>query len=851
VIKSPYESFSKNPAGVVRSMNRPCFIKKKREYATLCSNLFFLLLTGCICIVGIGYTIADSVGISNNSKVINERPTNFPFTDAGLPPGFSYSEDPDIKAHPHFRSDGGGAGHNGTSVSSKASLQEREATDSQANAMALKLTWQRCLGGSDFDSPRSIQQSSDGGFLIGGFACSFDGDCIDNHGSEDFFVAKVEASGDIAWKKCFGGSLYEEAYKIISTSDGGCLVGGITPSNDGDVTGYHGEFDIWVVKLDGSGNLVWQKCLGGSSEDWFKFVTHTVDGGFLIVGYSYSNDGDVTGNHGDRDIWVVKLDSSGELIWQKCLGGSLDEAPTSTIQTADGGFLIGGYTYSDDGDVTGNHGQTDFWVVKLDGSGNLVWQKCLGGSYDETLTTAIQTADGGYLVAGVATSNNGNVSGNFGGGDIWAVKLDSSGELIWQKCLGGTLYETPYSLIQTTDGGFLIGGFTYSPDGDVTGYHGETDIWVVKLDGSGNLVWQKCLGGSYDEAPTSAIQTADGGFLIGGYTYSDDGDVTGNHGETDIWIVKLDPAGELKWQKCIGGSADESSKSIIQISDNQYVVCGGVSSSDGDIVGNHGDFDYWLGLINVNHQVTATSDSMTIAYPPGTRSYEEGTDAAYLAQAKPGADLVNVSVDGIQVGPVSNWTFSQISSDHTFATTGQLTPGQVHAFFTVNKTWGAVPLTVQFTNQSFGDPRSFLWNFGDGETSTEQDPIHTYTTPGTYSVTLQANNAWTGGVATLSHALTATAGIVPSPTPTPVPGEITAAFSADRTRDSAPMQVLFSDRSTGNPTSWVWNFGDGTFSASQNTTHIYSTKGTYSVSLTAQNSAYSGSIEKSGYITVT
>ncbi len=832
-------------------MNRPYFIEKKREYATICSNLFILLLTGCICIVGVGYGTADGVNVPNNSTGINNIPPNFPFTNAGLVPGFNNPEDLDMRANPHFRSDGGETGHNNNTVSSLTSIQERETGSSELNAKAMKFTWQRCFGGSSYETPISIKQTSDGGFLIGGYTDSYDGDCSENHGSYDFIIVKVDASEDIVWKKCLGGSWFDEECEIISTPDGGCFVVGSSNSDDGDVSGNHGSTDFWAVKLDGSGNIVWQKSLGGSSDDVPYQAIQTADGGFLIGGWTGSSDGDVTGYHGYTDIWVVKLDSSGERKWQKCLGGSAYDRPYSLIQTTDGGFLIGGYTYSNDGDVTGNHGDADIWAVKLDPAGELKWQKCLGGKKSDRLYSLIQTIDGGFLITGDTRSSDGDVTGNHGERDIWVVKLDSSGERKWQKCLGGSADDFSSSAIQASDGGFQIRGYTYSNDGDVTGNHGDADIWAVKLGPAGELKWQKCLGGSADDSPLSTIQTIDGEFLIGGYTCSSDGDVTGYHGGTDIWVVKLDPAGEQKWQKCIGGSADDYPISIIQITDNQYAVYGCTYSFDGDIVGNHGEEDLWLGLIDTRYQVTAISDSMTIAYPSKTRSYEEGTNVAYLAQAKPGADLVNVSVDGTHVGPVSNWTFSEISSNHTFATTGQPTPGQVHAFFTLNTTWGAVPLTVQFTNQSLGEPTSFQWDFGDGETSTERDPVHTYTTPGTYSVTLQAHNAWTGGVATLSHALTTTAGIVPSPTPTPVPGEITAAFSADRTSGSAPMQVSFTDLSTGNPTSWVWTLGDGTLSASQNTTHIYSAKGMYSITLTAQNSLYSGSIEKSGFITVT
>jgi hypothetical protein len=187
----------------------------------------------------------------------------------------------------------------------------------------------------------------------------------------------------------------------------------------------------------------------------------------------------------------------------------------------------------------------DYWVVKLDGSGNLQWQKCLGGTVGEEAWSAQQTADGGYIFAGRSESNNGDVTGNHGINDYWVVKLDGSGNLQWQKCLGGTNTDDAHSVQQTADGGYMVAGRTWSNDGDVTGNHDTTgqysDYWLVKLDSSGNLQWQKCLGGTYNDQAYSVQQTADGGYMVAGSTDSNDGDVTGNHGGADYWVVKLFP----------------------------------------------------------------------------------------------------------------------------------------------------------------------------------------------------------------------------------------------------------------------------------------------------------------------
>ncbi len=284
-------------------------------------------------------------------------------------------------------------------------------------------------------------------------------------------------------------------------------------------------------------------------------------------------------------------------------------------------------------------------------------------------------------------------------------------------------------------------------------------------------------------------------------------------------------------------------------SDLQEPAKAGYSQVPYEVKSGSGAFDT-APLVRVAETINSSHDDWTILNPAGNISYPRYSNVTYVAEAKPGADLLNVSVNGSMVGPVGTWTFSSITADHTISSYGQPTPGQVHAFFTQNTTWGAVPLTVRFTNQSLGDPTSFFWDFGDGTKSVEKDPVHTYTTPGTYTVTLRASNNQTSGIGTLTGAVTVTSGQVPYPTPTQVPGYITATFSADQTSGSSPLQVSLNDRSTGNPTSWLWDLGDGNSSRSQNVTHIYTAKGLYSIRLTAQNSISSGSIEKSGFIAV-
>ena len=431
-------------------------------------------------------------------------------------------------------------------------------------AQAPGISWQKSLGGSNPDYSSAIQKIAGGGYIVAGASFSNDGDVTGNHGNADFWVVKLDSVGTIVWQKSLGGSNDDIAQSVQQTTDGGYIVGGYSKSNDGDVTGHHGtssSFDIWVVKLDSVGTLVWQKSLGGTSDDYAYSIQQTTDGGYIVVGGTNSTDGDITVNHGGNDIWVVKLTATGTITWQKSLGGSADDYGSSIQQTADGGYIVGGYSNSTDGDVTGVHGglgYNDYWVVKLDSSGTLVWQKSLGGTYDDYSTGIQQTTDGGYIVVGGSTSNDGDVTGHHGPAntayDFWVVKLDSVGTIVWQKSLGGTDYDVSSGVQQTTDGGYIVAGDSVSNDGDVTGHHGvgSYDIWIVRLNSTGDIWWQESLGGTAVDWAELVQQTTDSGYIVAGTSYSTDGDVTGNHGSNDFWIVKLEKGATSKVEDVSG-----------------------------------------------------------------------------------------------------------------------------------------------------------------------------------------------------------------------------------------------------------------------------------------------------------
>ncbi|MBX7142297.1 MAG: T9SS type A sorting domain-containing protein [Chitinophagales bacterium] len=426
---------------------------------------------------------------------------------------------------------------------------------------------------------------------------------------------QAQVTPSIEWQKCLGGTYEESATSIQQTIDNGFIVAGRTMSNDGDVSGKHGNYDYWLIKLNSEGDLLWQKCLGGSEDDEANSIQQTSDTGYIVAGFTFSNDGDVTDNHGMYDAWIIKLDESSNLLWQKSLGGTFNDYATAVREVNDG-YIIAGYTGSNDGDVSGWHyGFDDYfgvpyydaWIVKLDFEGNIQWQKCLGGSKDDLAQKILALHDGNYLIVGSSKSNDGDVSGHHGSEwwpDYWVAEIDSVGNVLWQKSYGSTGDEQASDVIPVSGNQFTISGTAAGViDGDITEVHGWNDCWILRIDSVGNLLWQKSLGGSYDELANSIIITSEGNFVVTGSAGSNDGDVTGNHGSTlsaDFWIVQLDSSGTLMWQACLGGTGVDESFSVYECTDSTLVVAGYSGSDNNDVSGNHLDYfgnatqDFWI-----------------------------------------------------------------------------------------------------------------------------------------------------------------------------------------------------------------------------------------------------------------
>lgn len=424
----------------------------------------------------------------------------------------------------------------------------------------------------------------------------------------------------IQWQKSYGGSLDDVAYDVAQSADGSFLMfTGLSQSSDGDLTLNHGDYDYWVVKLDPDGNIIWQKSFGGTSRDFPYSLNITPDGGSVIAGYSKSHNGDVTVNKGLMDFWIIKLDGNGNLQWQKSYGGSGEDVAWNAVPTSDGGYIVDGRTNSTDGDVTVSHGGDDIWILKLDANGNLQWQKSIGGSDEDHAHGILQTANGSYVFSGHSASFDGDIVGNHGEQDVLLVKLNANGKIVWQKCYGGSEEELAYAVHTASDGGFVLTGYTESTDGDVSGTLGKYDYWVIKTDAGGNLQWQKPLGGSTSDYSYAVTQTNDGGYAVTGYANSDDGEVTNYHGgQNDHWIAKLDATGNLQWQKALGSSLNDRGGAIIQTADGSIIEAGDAGAADGDVTSIHGGQDVWIVKLNPSSAAAITTLSLNAStYCPG------------------------------------------------------------------------------------------------------------------------------------------------------------------------------------------------------------------------------------------
>ncbi len=434
------------------------------------------------------------------------------------------------------------------------------------------------------------------GLLLVLWSCTNDDAPSTDSGSED----GLEEFGSIAWIQNFGGSGDDSPRSIVSTLDGGFAVFGFTNSIDGDLAQKSlAVNDYWLLKFDSVGSLQWSKTYGGSKDDRGQQVIRTKDGGYAITGYAMSDDGDGTKNEGFHDNWILKLDASGTILWEKSFGFSGHDHSYDIIETTDGGFFFSGFldVTSSNGEGsteksrTTAHGVGEFWGTRLDAEGNLVWRKYFGGTNNDRSFGVINANDGGFILTGASESDDFDISNPKGSYDYWVVKVDKNGNFEWERSFGGTGIDQSHDVSKTADGAYVIVGNTFSTDVQVSKNNGESDIWLVKFDENGNLIWERNYGGPLFDSAHGVSLAADGGFIISGNSKSFGGDTTANFGENDLWLLKTNATGDLVWQQTFGGTGLDFGYDAIQTSDGSVLFVGDTASQDFPEIQHKGGVD--------------------------------------------------------------------------------------------------------------------------------------------------------------------------------------------------------------------------------------------------------------------
>jgi gliding motility-associated-like protein len=416
-------------------------------------------------------------------------------------------------------------------------------------------------------------------------------------------------------QKTIGGSSNETLNSAYPTSDGGYLMGGQTSSSNGDVQGSRkGLADAWVVKTDAAGTILWQTDLAGSKDDIVTSVKETSDQGAIVLGYTASTDGDFLSNHGTTDVFVTKLSKTGSIEWIRCFGGTLEEKSGEIMVGSEGGYLFTGSAKSYNGDLLSKFPvDSDAWVVKITTTGMMSWQQLFTGIYSDFCKAVKQMPNKNYVVV----SNIGTASGTNQREDIFiSVLLPTNGNVLNQYSYGGSRQDLAASIETTPDGGFVIIGKSSSNNGTLLLNQGNFDIWILKMSSTYAMQWQKTFGGSEFEGGTGSEAfgnikpTDDGGYIFASSTNSKNGDVKNtpfswSSSTLRVWVVKLTCKQEIQWQKIFGGNAGDYGVFVEQKSDKSYVIAGNANSNDGDVSGNKGGQDFWTFKLDKDPKIKA------------------------------------------------------------------------------------------------------------------------------------------------------------------------------------------------------------------------------------------------------
>lgn len=374
------------------------------------------------------------------------------------------------------------------------------------------------------------------------------------------FITYVQASPAI-WEESYGGENSDFASAMVQTSDGGYAITGFTTSFGA------GKDDVWLVKTDATGNVLFNQTFGGEQYDIATALVETSDGGLVIAG-STSSFGE-----GANDFYLTKTDSSGNILWSYTYGGEDYDNAFCLVETSDGGLAIGGTTSSF------GSGGTDYFLIKTDESGSMLWSNTYGGEdYDDFAFGLVETSDGGLAMVGSTKS--------YGEG-LLLIKTDSTGNVSWSNTYQG--FERAFCMIETSNGGLAIAGGNFEGGSMlqkartliIVGMDSE-DFWMLKLDSQGNILWNQTYGGDSLAYATSIVETSDGGFAIAGSISSV------GAGADDYWLVKTDPSGEMLWNQTYGGTETDNAIALVESADGGFAIFGNTNSFGA------GEYDFYL-----------------------------------------------------------------------------------------------------------------------------------------------------------------------------------------------------------------------------------------------------------------